>query len=125
MARRDPFVERVDEAVDVELRDTAFHLHARHQPQRHGGDDAEQPVSADHVAEQFGTLRAAAADQVARGRDHLEAFDVGDEGLSGQSAAMDVGGDGAAERQPVRAGLLLADAERRAGGRAAAKDSRE
>ena len=81
VARRDAFVECVDEGIDLQARDATFHFHARHEPQGHRRDDAKQSVPADHVAKQLGLFRAAAAHDVAGGRDDFETFDVRDEWL--------------------------------------------
>ena len=51
MAVGDALVEGVHELLDFEARDAALDLHARHQPQRHGGHHAKQAIAADHVPE--------------------------------------------------------------------------
>ena len=113
VAGGDALVEGVDELLDLEPRDAALHLDAGHQPQGHRRDHAKQSVAADHVAEQLGVVLAVAAHEVAGGRHHFEALHVGHERPGGETAAVNVGGDRAAQGQPVRAGLLLANAKGR------------
>ena len=125
MARRNAFVECVDEGIDFQARHAALHFHARHQPQRHGRDHAEQSVAAHHVAKQLGMFRAAAAHDFAGRRHHFEPFDVRDERLGS-------GGRGH-EYSPTPRRRASGDRRRSASGgcrmrgprRAAARGSRE
>ena len=111
-------------SLDVEHRDHALHLPARHESQRRRGDHAEEPVAADHVPKQLRPLRAAARHHLAVGSHHFQRLEVRDERRCGEAAAVDVRGDRAADRQPIRAGLLLTNAPVRAGARWASRDRR-
>ena len=98
------------EVRDLDELNEPLHLLARRKPQSNGRDDAEQPVAADHMPEQGLVGRAGDSRQVAVRVDEFEPFDVVDDRLHGQPAAVDIGAEGTTEREAVGAGLLLADA---------------
>ena len=71
--------------------------------------DAEQPVAADGQREQLGVGRPAARHERAGVIDEIERFDVGDHRPHPQPAPVDVRRQRPADRQLIRAGLLLHD----------------
>ncbi len=107
---RDPVIEPLHELVDRRQGDDPPEDPPRGQPQADRRHDAEQPVAADDETEQVGVARSADLADIARGIDQRERFDVGADRTLGQAAPVDVGGQRAAEREMVGAGLLLADA---------------
>jgi hypothetical protein len=113
VALRDSFIERLDQLLDVEKRDHALHLLSRHEPHRRRDDHAEQSVAADHVPEELRSLGAAAGDDFAVAGDDFERLDILDERAGVEAAPVNVRCDGSADRESIRAGLLLADAPRR------------
>ena len=108
---RDLFVERIHQPVEPQHLHAADQLVPPDEPQAHRGDDAEAAVAADHEAEKFGVLRAAAAMDGPSGIHQRERLHVIDERPHGQATAVDVRGQSAAERHVVGARLLLADCE--------------
>src|SRR5205085_8649163 len=91
------------------LDDDAAELAAAGQPQGDGVDGAEQPVAADGEAKEVGVVGAAAGADGATGVDENKRLDVGDERFHAEAAAVDVGGQRAADAEAVGAGLLLGD----------------
>src|SRR5262249_41924343 len=99
-----------NEIVDVDNAYDALKLDAPPQPQTHVGDYAEKSIAADRQAEELGILASAAGGEAAVGVHQREGFNIANDRLKREAAAVDVGAEGAAERQPVSAGLLLNDA---------------
>lgn len=62
------------------------------------------------MSEEFGTLVAAASNQLRLRRNHLERLDVCNKGCGRETATMDVGSHGAADGMAIGACWLLADA---------------
>jgi hypothetical protein len=58
-------VECVDETIRRGHLDDATNLVPRHEPQRHVGNDAKEPISANRETKQLGVLVAAAPSQLA------------------------------------------------------------
>jgi hypothetical protein len=92
---------------DLAHLDHPLELAPRHEPQRRRIDEAEQAVAADREAKEVGIFLAAAVQEVAAPRDEPERLDVVDERRHGEAAAVDVGGQAAADGDFVYAGLLL------------------
>jgi hypothetical protein len=106
VTERDPIIEP---NLAAPLYDT-LNLHTRRESDRGGGYNTEQAIPSDDVTEELRSLRAAAAHDLSRGGHNLEGFQIGDEGRSGEAAAVDIRGDGAPNGEAVGASLLLTDA---------------
>ena len=109
-AAGDPLLERLRQVIDQPHLDDALDLLARNEPQPDGRDDAEQPIAANRQTKQFGIFAAAARAGNSTCIDQHERFDVGDERLHLEAAAVHVSCKRPADRQPIRAGLLLRNA---------------
>src|SRR5207244_3281136 len=96
--------------VDVDDSHDALELDALLQSETHAGDHPEQPIAADRQAKAFAILVSAAGGDAAVAAHQRERFDVADDRLEREPAAVNVGAERAPERQPVCAGLLLNDA---------------
>src|ERR1051325_10956598 len=99
--------ESLGEAGDLAHLDAPLELAPRHEPQGRRVDETEQAVAADRQAKEVGIFLAAAVQEVAAPRDEPERLDVVDERRHGEAAAVDVGGQAAADGDFVYAGLLL------------------
>src|SRR5262249_54361779 len=108
------FADAVHEArhqiVDVDDAYDALELDALLQSETHAADHPEQPIAADRQAKEFVILVSAAMRNAAVTVHQRERFDVADDWLEREPAAVNVGAERAPERQPVSAGLLLNDA---------------
>src|SRR5262249_36024176 len=109
----DAALERLDELIHFEQRDDALDLPARNESQRRRRHDAEESIAADGVTEQLRFARAAAGHHFAIGPHYFERFHVGDERRGREAATVNVRGNRAADREAIRAGLLLPDAPAR------------
>src|SRR5687767_14529883 len=107
VAVADALGERLRQAVDRAHFHHALDLAALDQAQRRRSDQSEQAVAANRQAEQVRVVGAAAVDELAPGGEQPERLDVADEGRHLQAAAVDIGGQAAADGQLVGAGLLL------------------
>jgi hypothetical protein len=101
------------QVADVDDPHHAFELGSRHQLEAHAGDDPEQAIAADGQAEELAIFAAAARAQLAVAAHERERLDLADDRLQRETAAVDIGGERAAERESVGAGLLLDDAPAR------------
>ncbi len=100
-------VERRRKVDGIENLDDALERAAALETERHGRDHAEEAVAADREAEEVAVLGAARAADLAVRADDRDRLDVVDDRLPAEPAPVDVRGERAAEREPVRAGLLL------------------
>jgi hypothetical protein len=103
-------VESLHELVGIDNLHDAFELCARHQLEPHARDDAEQAIAADRQTEELRILETAARLDSSIGTHDGERLDIADDRPKLEAAAMDVGSERAAEREPIGAGLLLKDA---------------
>lgn len=108
----DARLEAVHEVRRVAERHNAADLDPRPEPQRHAGDDAEEPIAADRQPEQLAVASARAADQVAVRVHQIEGLHLLHDRFQRQAAAVDVRRQRAPEREPVGAGLFLVDSPR-------------
>ena len=104
------FLDPGHQIADFDQFDHALDLLPRHESQPHFDDDAEQPVAADHQAEQLAVLGSAACVQIAFGVDQFERLDVADNRLEAQAASMGVRRQRAGNRDEIDARLFLPDA---------------
>src|SRR6267378_6570207 len=81
-----------------------------HEPKRYGCDQSEQSITADCELKQFAVFVTRAAKHLSLRVDEPECFDVRNQRLHFQAAAMNVRRQTSAKRECVRPSLLLGDA---------------
>src|SRR5688572_16546631 len=89
-----------------DLNDTAQRL-PLNKLKGHRVNNSEEPISADHMREKFTILRTAAPNELAVDSHQIDRKNVLNERPQSQTASVHVRAHRAAEREIVRAGLLL------------------
>src|SRR5205085_6274961 len=108
-ALADALAEGEHQALDGAHFHDALEQAPRHETQCHRVDEAEEAVAADREAEELRVLGPAAGEEPPARVDELDRLDVADDRRQREAAAVGVGGERAAERQAVGAGLLLVE----------------
>ena len=93
----DALLHPLEEIFHFDQLNDALDLLARHEPQPHLRDDAEESVAADGQAKQFGVLVPAAGAKITLRIDQDEGLDITDDRLEAKTAAVGVCGEGPAD----------------------------
>ncbi len=113
IAREVPVAYPVGEVAwdvrEVRQDDYAANLYAGGEAKAYRRDHAEEPVTSDDEAKKFRIARTVTMGYFPGGVDQLKRFDVIDERLKFQAAAVDVGGERATDGEAIGASLFLKD----------------